>query len=235
MTTTNKDKAPIIRLVRYRNWLIPKNASDYRKLHRLKFPSTKIHEDTIPSIALLAKKKGVRIKAVRFAESILKPYFQQLSDVWGVEQGFSSSYTSKEFQFWTTSPKCAERALEHFPDLEESIRAFLVRWGFESEFQYSEARGRHKLVVSYWFSKLRKPEILIKDTIPLEEQSPQVLELGNHRITLSSEGGWLLWKLETRTGDSWAHIVGARCKHRDVSDPSAFFTSIVGAFNDGKL
>lgn len=234
MTFTDRDKPSIIRLVRYRSWLIPKSASDYRKLHSLKFPSTKIHEDTIPSIALLAKKHNVRIKAANFAESVLTPYFQQLSEVWEDKPGFSSSCTSKEFQFWTTKPNCASRAMRHFPKLEKSLRAFMVRWGFDSEFQYSEARGRHKLVVTYWFSKVRRPEILIKDTVPLEEQKPQVLELGSYRILLSSEGKWLLWKLETRSGDSWAHVVGARCLYKDVSDPSAFFTKLVDSFNEGR-
>ncbi len=225
----SQTEVPVLELVKIKSQYIPADNRTYQWFRSIGFPATRFHEDLIPTIKACAVRKGYPKIHVELFETILDKFMKSIKDFWLKHLYRDFEYTNKRLVFRTTDSKGKKRAVEKsLPRLEEKLRLFFSRWGLHSEFTYSEARSKLKLVVDFGIGK-NMPIIQVKSNEVVLE--PVSIELGNSKITTKVDDKFLYWEVYTKTGLDWVIIYKAKCLLQEVSDPTKFCTSLLLSTN----
>lgn len=186
-SSPNKKKAKadkvLIRLTRIKQWFIPVDADSYLALKDAGVPLTRIHQDFLPTVALITKKHGIRALEVKFKDEIMDPFFEKIGVSWNKKLHCRCSIGGRTMKFESLKPEAHKAATEAIPILQDLLEKFFSRWGFSSTFDYSEKNGRVKLNVEYWHDVNKLPVVVLEEAA--EDLKPVQLKLGRTRFTLS--------------------------------------------------
>lgn len=222
----------VIRLVKIKQWYVPYSGNDYIALVGLGVTSTKIHEDLIDSVKLVASKKGLVIRGRHF-QNVLDSFLESIETQWFRHPYRTAKFTKKRLKFATTKAEAFKRAkTKSIPSIELKLRDFFQRWGLGSEFVYSEHREQAQLVVDYWISDQRMPVIPVKSDPVVDNKA--TLELGSHRLVVWVDKHRLYWELNVKSGLEWAPKTSGTCSRDEVSNPHALLGVLVNATTGGQ-
>ena len=150
----------VITLVKLKQWLIPADIDSYRILHQLKVPNVRFHEEFLPTLMLLLKKKKVEVQGLPFAD-VLNEFMDRFVSEWE-KNPKRTIYMSKGVL--KLESKDLRNVKRTFPEAETCLRRFFRRWGFDNTATFSESPTRAKLVVTFEISKTKQPIIeILKD------------------------------------------------------------------------
>lgn len=155
--TKQKQQQPsvVLNFTKIRQWYIPADGPTYRTLHKHRLPEVRYHEDFFPTLQLLTKKKNMRARLTPFRE-IYDQFMDRLTETWVANPKRKISVTSSTIRLESRDVK---NARDVFPRVEACLRRFYRRWGFTSEFEYSQSPTRAKLVVTFALDRERLPII----------------------------------------------------------------------------
>jgi hypothetical protein len=174
----------IIKLTRIRQWYIVADADSYLTLKSLGVCMTRFHQDFLPTLKLLTDKHDVRGKEVNFKTEILGPFLDRVGNTWLKKHpSFDCTIDSKTMTFEVRKADGYDTARKTIPKMEEVLSAFFARWGYRSSFEYSEARGKCRFAVEYWFDPERQPIVVLAEDV--REKPKVMLKFGNLRLTLT--------------------------------------------------
>jgi hypothetical protein len=145
----------ILKFVKLKHWYIPFDADSYRTLHRLRIPNVRFHEDFIETLQLLTRKRHLRATCVPFA-SVQEEFLQQIKAAWERNPKRKCILAQGTIRL---ESKDLKKVRESFPAVESCLRRFFRRWGFSSEYDFSESPTRAKLNVRFAFDATRQPVI----------------------------------------------------------------------------
>ena len=148
----------ILNFTKIRQWYIPADGPTYRALHKLRLPEVRYHEDFFPTLQLITKKKNMRARLVPFRD-LYDEFMNRLVATWVANPKRKAVLMAHSMRLESRDIKAAR---EVFPRVETCLRRFYRRWGFSSEFEYSESPTRAKLVVTFALEKDRLPIIEFK-------------------------------------------------------------------------
>jgi hypothetical protein len=229
----------IIRLTRIRQWFIVADAESYLILKELGICMTRFHQDFLPTLKLLTDNHGVRGKEVKFREEILNPFLDRVGDTWLKKHpSFDCTIDGKTMVFEVRKPAGYDIARKTIPKLEERLAEFFARWGYRSTFEYSEARGKCRFAVEYWFDPERQPIVILEED-PQEKPKVQ-LKLGTMRLTFTFDNprgsfstmqdkngdvngkgvsiGYVQTQVEISQGGKFVPFHSSRCTYDQISN-----------------
>jgi len=229
----------IISLARIKQWFVPADAETYLTLKRIGVPLTQFHQDFLPTLQLLTRKHNIRGREVSFKTEILEPFLDKVGATWNKKLHCEATIQAKTMKFEVLKTEGFAVAKASIPKLQDVLTKFFTRWGYRSTFEYSEARGKCKLNVEYWFDPERQPIVILEDE-PAER--PKVrFRLGNLRLTFVFDGydsktkmvslptqedarpglayhiGYVHTLIEIRQGGSFTPLHSSKCKLADMS------------------
>jgi hypothetical protein len=224
MNSSDK-KYKIIRLTKIRQWYLPVDAESYNILKDAGVAMLRIHENFLPTIGLLTKKRKIKARSVPFNESILHPYLDELGSRWQAKEFRKATINASVLKFETTHASIHAKSKEVIEKLEASLRRFFTRWGYAAMFEYSESRGKCKLHVTYKYDSTKLP------VIPLVEDSTSLptitLELGHIRVRLTMGMKYVETNISEATGNSWTSVRTSRCLYSQISDVRPFINALM--------
>jgi hypothetical protein len=174
----------IINLTRIRQWYIVADAESYLTLKEIGVCMTRFHQDFLPTLKLLTDKHDVRGKEVKFKDEILDPFLDRVGNTWMKKHPtFDCTIDSKTMIFEVKKATGYDVARKTIPKMEEVLSAFFSRWGYRSKFEYSEARGKVRFAVEYWFDPERQPIVVLAEGV---QEKPKVqIKFGTMRLSLA--------------------------------------------------
>jgi len=213
----------VLRLVKHKSWFIPGNASTYKTLTGLGFPTTRISEDAIGILKLVLSKHGIQARVEPF--SAIRDKFFDAAGEWWISNGgrakIQNTTASFRIEVSDENRKRAEK-------LSSKIAEFKDRWGLTGEVTISELKNTIKVFFELT-NAIRNP--IIKTKVKAENEKRAVLELGNFRISTSTDRQFFFWRVETKCGSEWKPHFQSKCLLTEVSDPTAFLGNLMVAFN----
>lgn len=230
----------IIKLTRIRQWYIVADADSYLTLKNLGVCMTRFHQDFLPTLKLLTQKHDVRGKEVNFKTEILGPFLDRIGKTWLKKHpSFDCTIDSKTMTFEVRKVDGYDIARKTIPKMEEVLSAFFARWGYRSTFTYSEARGKCRFAVEYWFDPERQPIVVLAEDVQ-EKPNKAMLKLGNLRFTITADDprgsvsllrdksgdvngkevniGYVHVKVEISQGGKFEPFQSTRCTYDQISD-----------------
>lgn len=217
-----------ISLVRYRQWFIPANAKSYKKLVKIGFPSTRIHEDSVGVLKLLLQKHELKAKIYKW-QKILREFYEMISTEWKSIDYRDSEFSSKRLLFFTTKKSGRDYALKDANKIKERIDKFFRRYGFSIEITISELRGIVKVSADFTWSEHRPP--IIPVDVPAIETKQNILQMGFHRLLVSHDKKFFYWTLEIKSGDNWCRVTSSKCLLEQVTDPLPLISTLMSVYN----
>lgn len=211
-----KDKKHI-RLTKIKQWYMPADVVSYKRLRKAGVPLLKFHENMLPTISMIAKRKGVTAELVSFKDTILNPFLDRVSDDWrGLHEDTSCKSDSKTIRLTTTHRDAAEHVEPVLEDLRKFVGQFFERWGYKFTFEVSKKREKLLVHIEYWFSNDANPVIPIKDD-PIGQQSFE-LTLGFLKLSFTTDDTYLNVVVHASRGGFWAPIHTSRCLYSQISN-----------------
>jgi hypothetical protein len=181
--STKKAKRQAIRLTRIKQWYIPADAESYIALKDVGVAMTRIHQNFLPTVGLMTRKYGITAREVNFKNEIMDPFFEQIANSWNRKLHCRCLIGGRTMKFESTKPEAHKEAVAAIPKLQDLLEKFFSRWGFSSTFDYSEARGKCKLNVEYWFDHNKAPIVVLEEA---PEDQPKIQwKLGFTRLTFT--------------------------------------------------
>lgn len=209
----------VIPLVKYKQWYMPADAQAYQQLVDLGIPSTRIHEDQMEIIKLVAGRRGFVFRAKHF-DSVFDAFTDDLHARWMRFPHRNAKFKKTRMVFSTTDAAAFKRAKnKSVPIIERKLREFFQRWGFIGDFKYSENHDKVRLVVEYAFSSNRRPVVQLKEDA--KEVTKTILNLGMNRLIFWRDAKYLHWEIEVKAADEWFPRTKGQCLHKEMSDPTA--------------
>lgn len=146
----------IVRFTKIKQWYIPADAESYRMLHRCRITAVRHHEDVLPTLRLLTRKRNLVCELVPFNE-LYSEFMDKVTYAWTKVPGrrVQASHGLLVFE----SKASPAQTLKVCPRLEACLRRFFRRWGFNADFEFSQTATRTKLVVTFAWDKDKLPVI----------------------------------------------------------------------------
>lgn len=211
-----KPKANVIRFTKIKEWYFPVDAEDYKVLQALQVPAIRFHENLLPIISELCTKHGYKGRLVNFKDEILEPYTDKLGRRWNKRDFQQALITKNTMTFETTTNKIKEDAKKRIDEYETSLRAFFERWGYEFSMDYSELRGKPKLVVKYRFTGDKLPIIPL---IAAPEALPTIhFKMGFTRLTFVLGPRKMEVVYALSQGTQWSTLHTSECLYSQIGD-----------------
>jgi hypothetical protein len=206
----------VITLVKYKTHYMPRTGEDYARMRKLRMPVTRLHHSALGILKHQADKNGIALKGVSW-NSVLNEATSKVESYWAGEH-FKSEFTRGRMLVSTTHSSVLESARSKATNVQGAIERFMNRWGFSGQFNYSESRDKVQLVVDYEFNAARTPAI---DVGQNPEDAPSyTFTAGFTRWVFTQTGKYLIWKMQTQTGQEWREVTSGRSLLNTVSDPS---------------
>lgn len=216
-----------IQLVRYRQWFIPVNVKSYKRLKRIGFPVTRIHEDSVPVLKLMLHKYAMTAKVHKWKD-MLKKFYHSMKGVWQKAEHVDSRLSSERMIFFTLKKKDKEQGLKQARVIVEKSEKFFRRYGFTVQTDVADVRGIIKVTISFSWSNSRPPVIEFDHVGNTEKK---ILQMGNHRILTTKDPKFWYWYLEVKTGDLWKPVTSGKCLLEEVTDPLPLISSLMEVYN----
>ncbi len=222
----------VITLTKIKQWYLPVDAESYMVLRDAGVPLVRIHENFIPTLGLLTKKK-IRARTVDFNETILHPYLDNLGAVWQKREHRKAMINNSVLRFETTHASVYEKSKQSLDKLESSLRRFFTRWGYSAVFETSESRGKLRLHVSYKHDSTRLPIIpLIEDPTSL----PVIrIDIGFVRISMTLGEKEVETNISIASGPKWTSIQTSRCLYSQITDVRPMVSALMQIVNKEPL
>jgi hypothetical protein len=241
----------ILRLARIKQWFVPADAETYLVLKRIGVPLTQFHQDFLPTLQLLTRKHSIRAKEVNFKIEILEPFLDKVGATWNKKLHCEATIQARTMKFEVLKTEGFATAKASIPKLQDVLTKFFTRWGYRSTFEYSEARGKCKLNVEYWFDPERQPIVILEEETA---ERPKVrFRLGNLRLTfvfdsfdsktralpmrpgsnadsrpdLAYHIGYVHTLIEIRQGGSFTPLHSSKCKLSDLSSVQPLIAALI--------
>jgi len=219
-------KNAICTLTKIKSWYIPVDPESYNILKKAGVPLVRIHENMLPTLAMLFKKNKFRAKSVDFKETILDPYLEEIGRRWNKKDHRKATISSSTMRFETDHASIAEATRKIIPDLEASLRRFFQRWGYSATFELSENRGKIRFFVTYKFDQSKNPIIpLVEDPAALPIIS---LDLGYVRLRMTCGEKEVEVNISVAAGTTWTSLHTSRCLYSQISDVRPMLGALMG-------
>lgn len=222
---SNSSDPKIIRLTKIKQWWLPVDAESYLTLREAGVPLVRFHVDFLPALSLLTKKHHIKAKEVNFRDEILNPFLELVGTTWNKKPHCRATIGSRIMKFETLRPEAYTKAKESIPKLEDVLVKFFTRWGYNVVPVYSEARGKCKLSVEYYFDSNRLP------VLPLEadvRDLPKIqLKLGFTRLTLTFGEKYVDTLIEISQGGVFAPLHSTKCLYSQISSVKPMINALM--------
>jgi hypothetical protein len=229
------DVAQVLELVQYKSWFIPRDTETYRALVQMKVPLLKIHKDFIPTLQLVTKRAGVRVRASKF-QDILDAYLDQIGASWMKRPGRRCKLGQSRLVF---TSQVTMKDKESMQKLDVALARFFERWSHSYYPVYSTEGDRQKLVVDYSFDPTRNPVIQSTEVVKPEAYE---LELGFTKLRFvfhdnatrangKPKPKMIQLEVLTKAGTNWQLSHTSTCVDGQIGDPSQFLACMGHLFN----
>lgn len=226
---TPKPKA-VLSFCKIKQWYFPVDAETYKSLRdTLKIPATRIHQNLLPVIEMMAKKYKMVGRNVDFNADILNPYLDKLGAVWLKKEFRICTLNTKILKFETTSSKVKADAKLTIDKIEASLRRFFDRWGYRAYFSYSESRGKCKLHVTYKFDHTKLPVIPLVE--PNEALPTIRFKIGFVRLTLIMSTKRVEVNYSVAAGSGWTSMHTSSCLYSQIGDVRPMLRALIDIKN----
>lgn len=215
-----------IKLVKIKQWYMPFDGDSYKVLRAVGIPLVRFHEDFLPTVRLVCHKHKIRGSLINFKGDILEPFLDRIGTAFNNKEHCRASIGARAMSFETLKPEVFEKIKnETIPKLENLLRAFFSRWGYKSRFDYSEHRGKIKLVVDYWFDSEAQPIIPLEE--PLADVKPVRLRIGSIRLTLKLGTKYMETIIEVAQGGIFKPMHTSRCLYSQMSSVKPMISALM--------
>lgn len=246
----------VIKLVRIKQWYVPHDAETYKVLRKIGVPLTQFHQDFLPTLQLLTKPKNIRALEVNFKTKVLEPFLDLVGATWNKKPHCEATIQARTMKFEVLKTEGFAVAKKSIPKLQDVLTKFFARWGYRSTFEYSEARGKCKLNVEYWFDPEKQPIVILEDE-KVADNSVAKIVFGNLRFTfrfdnfesktkmlpprpgsdpdarppLSYHIGYVHTLIEIRQGGAFTPLHSSKCKISDLSSVKPLIAALMAVPN----
>ena len=145
-----------VRFTRIKGFYIPADVESYRALYLLNLRNVRYAEDLLPTLGIILKPRGIRARLVDFKSGLFAPFMERIQTTWERAPKRVVKFSRNRLVLESKNLK-RDRAV--FPSVEACLRRFFRRWGFATEFAYSETTLRGRLTVDFKLDPERSPII----------------------------------------------------------------------------
>lgn len=224
---TNEEKK--VTFARYGRWLIPVTEEDMHILTKFNLRLTKWDADYVGTMRLILSKKNYSVEIVPFTSTIFGPAVDKLEEFWC--RGKNKFFMSKG-QIKLVGPN-EPKNVQKLRTIENKVRVFFDRWGFDLEVTSNETKTRCGLTFDYSFSRDHDPVIVAGSAEHIPDFDPAILEMDNYRLVLSRHGEHYGFSFEEKVHGDWTPIRQNSCMSYNKLKSSRMISTLFEMFNMG--
>jgi hypothetical protein len=219
----------LITFTKIKGWYLPVDVDSYKVLVDVGVPMIRIPENFLPTLKLITKKHKIKARLVDFDDEIKNPFLDNLGEKWGTRKHCKAVIDDKTMRFETTDASIHTVSAAHLLKIENAVRTFLTRWGYQFSVENSESRGKRKLHIQYRYNGDTLPILHLERDITAIP--PIKLKLGYTMVTLRFSDRDVEVNISKAAGGKWTSIDTSRCLYSQIGNVMPMLVALGNVIN----